>query len=251
MPIHDWTRVTAGTFHAFHVAWIAELQRTFNSGLLPQGYYALAEQVAGEIGPDVLALQDVGGAEPEPPAPEDAEDDRLVAVADAPPQVSVMDTATEAMLLAARRRQLVIRHLTGDRVVALVEIVSPGNKERRSTLEAFVDKAVAALDQGYHLLIIDLLPPSAFDPQGIHGAVWRRVSGPGYEAPPDRPLTLAAYASGAVIRAYVEPVAVGSELPAMPLFLDPEHYVNIPLEASYRAAWEGVPQRWKRVIEAG
>ena len=26
MPIHDWTRVTAGTWHAFHLSWIAEIQ---------------------------------------------------------------------------------------------------------------------------------------------------------------------------------------------------------------------------------
>src|SRR5207247_6476085 len=57
MPVHDWNRVTAGTFHDFHLAWIAELRRTLNGGLLPQGYYALAEQVAGEIIPDVLTLQ--------------------------------------------------------------------------------------------------------------------------------------------------------------------------------------------------
>src|SRR5438105_328181 len=60
MPAHDWTRVTAGTFHAFHLAWIAEIQRSLNGGLLPEGYYALAEQVAGEIFPDVLMLQQSG-----------------------------------------------------------------------------------------------------------------------------------------------------------------------------------------------
>ena len=57
MPIHDWTRVTAGTWHAFHLAWIAEIQLALNGGLLPDDYYALAEQIAGPLGPDVLALQ--------------------------------------------------------------------------------------------------------------------------------------------------------------------------------------------------
>jgi hypothetical protein len=27
--------------------------------------------------------------------------------------------------------------------------------------------------------------------------------------------------------------------------------VNVPLERTYLAAYEGLPQRWKRVIEAG
>jgi hypothetical protein len=35
----------------------------------------------------------------------------------------------------------------------------------------------------------------------------------------------------------------------MPLFLTLDHYVNIPLEATYQTAWHGVPKRWKRVIE--
>lgn len=33
MPIHDWTRVTAGTFHAFHTAWIVQLQEMLNAGV--------------------------------------------------------------------------------------------------------------------------------------------------------------------------------------------------------------------------
>ena len=250
MPIHDWTRVTAGTFHAFHLAWLAEFQRALNSGLLPPGYYAMAEQVAGETTPDVLTLQAPGGEPPTEPVPgEFSGGNGGIAVAEAPPRVSVTATATEAMLLAARQRRLVIRHLTGDRVVALLEVVSPGNKERKPTLEAFIQKAIGALDQGYHLLIIDPFPPSRFDPEGLHGAIWSRIEGPGYQQPPHRPLTLASYASGSVINAYVEPVAVGAELPDMPLFLDPDHYVNVPLEPTYRAAWEGMPERWRKIIE--
>ena len=57
MPVHDWTRVSAGTFHDFHSTWIVEIKRALNVGLLPANYYAMAEQVAGETGPDVLTLQ--------------------------------------------------------------------------------------------------------------------------------------------------------------------------------------------------
>jgi len=62
-------------------------------------------------------------------------------------------------------------------------------------------------------------------------------------------LTLAAYVSAGAVTCYVEPTAVGEELIPMPLFLDPGHYVNVPLESTYRAAYEGLPQRWTRVIE--
>jgi hypothetical protein len=59
MSIHDWTRVDTGIFHHFHVGWIGELSRALNHGLLPPDHYALAEQRAGGLGPDILgsALQ--------------------------------------------------------------------------------------------------------------------------------------------------------------------------------------------------
>src|SRR5213082_537892 len=58
MPMHDWTRVDAGIFHAHHHSWIHEIARGLNQGGLPKDYYALPEQVAGGYGPDVLTLQD-------------------------------------------------------------------------------------------------------------------------------------------------------------------------------------------------
>jgi hypothetical protein len=47
MPVHDWTRVEPGSFHAFHSAWVGEIQKALNGGLRPSGFYALAEQHAG------------------------------------------------------------------------------------------------------------------------------------------------------------------------------------------------------------
>jgi hypothetical protein len=249
MPIHDWTKVTAGTFHDFHTAWIVECRRALNAGLLPEGYYALAEQVATQIIPDVLTLQDLSGPADDAGHPVSInDDDGGVALATAPPAVAVRDTVSEAMLLAARRRRLVIRHTTGDRIVALLEIVSPGNKEKRGAVDQFIEKAVGALDEGLHLQVIDLFPPGPFDPGGIHGLLWSKLGGR-YEPPADKPLTLAAYVAAGAVTCYVEPTSVGTVLIDMPLFLTPGWYVNVPLERTYQAAYEGVPKRWKRVIE--
>src|SRR5262249_54936277 len=57
MPVHDWTRVEAGIFHHFHHRWITAITDALNAGLLPNEYYALAEQQAAGFGPDVLTLQ--------------------------------------------------------------------------------------------------------------------------------------------------------------------------------------------------
>jgi hypothetical protein len=148
-----------------------------------------------------------------------------------------------------KQRKLVIRHSTDDRIVALIEIVSPGNKASRHALRTFVEKAADALYRGYHLLILDLFPPGPRDPHGIHGALWAEIADGNYRQPVEQPLTLAAYSADQVKTAYVEPVAVGALLPDMPLFLEPEEYVNVPLEATYAGAYHGVPQRWRRVLE--
>ena len=122
---------------------------------------------------------------------------------------------------------MAIRHRLGD-LVAVIEVVSPGNKSSRAAIRSFVDKAVAFLRQGVHLLIIDLFPPTARDPQGIHKLIWDEILEEPFELPADKPLTLAAYSAGAVKAAYVEPVAVGDVLPEMPVFLDPDRYVLDP-----------------------
>lgn len=244
MPIHDWTRVSAGTFHDFHTAWITEFRNALNGGVLPADYYAMAEQIAGTFGPDVLTLQAQqengtnghGSAGP-------------IALATAAPHVR-FTAAAEMDDYVLKQRTLVIRHGSDDRIIALLEIVSPGNKASRHALRSFVVKAAEALYRGFHLLILDLHPPGPRDPQGIHGAVWAEVSDEPFALPADKPLTLAAYSAGLIKRAFVEPIAVGDMLPEMPLFLEPEAYVNVPLEATYQAAWRGVPRRWQRVLEA-
>ena len=250
MALHDWTRVSPGTFHDFHGRWITHLSESLNAGLLPSGYYALSEQPADEAWPDVLALETTGHYEP-PVGLEDQAPGVAVAVAQRPPKVSYR-TTSEAEVTAARRRTLVIRHASGDRIVALLEILSPGNKDRKFSLDRFVDKAVSALRQNYHLLIVDLFPPGRHDPQGIHGEIWAAVDGieaATFRLPPDRRLTLAAYEAKSAPTAYVEPVRIGDPLPDMPLFLEPGWYVPVPLEATYATAWRGVPERWRKVVE--
>lgn len=248
MPIHDWTQVEAGIFHHFHHDWITEIARTLNRGILPADYYALAEQFAAGFGPDVLTLQgDRNGDANDAAEPASASEGGGLLLA--PPK---LQPTAETDMAFYRRKQtsVAIRHVSGDRIVAMVEIVSPGNKASRNPIRAFVEKVAQLLDQGIQLLILDLLPPSRRDPQGIHALIWEEVAGQEYVGPADKPLTLAAYESGLSIRAYVVRVAVGDLLPNMPLFLESEKAVEVPLEATYAAAFAEVPRRWSRVLEA-
>lgn len=250
MPIHDWTRVPAGTFHAFHNAWITHLQEALNSGILPRPYYALGEQSAGDISTDLLTLH-VDSAELAEPDVQIAPGGQktLLAVAESPPKVQVAQEAkSDLAFYLGRRRTLTIRHVSGDRIVAVIEILSPANKHGQTTIERFVEKILGSLRNGVHVLVVDLLPPTRADPNGIHGTIWDRLMAGEYEIQAGQILTLVSYCAAKPIRAYVEPCQVGSRLTDMPLFLTPEHYVPVPLETTYMQAWEGVPERWRRVI---
>lgn len=229
MPIHDWTRVDPGIFHDFHQAWTIEIRNALNGGKLPPGYFAMAEQVLSGPIPDVITLQR-RAAPGEPPYPAGG-----VAVAEAPPRARFV-TSAEPDLYARKANRIAIKHRLG-RVVAVIEIVSPGNKSSRHALRSFVEKAHELLRQGVNLLVVDLFPPSARDPQGIHKAIWDDIREEPFELPPDKRLTVAAYCAGVLETAYIEPVAVGDPLPELPIFLDPDRYVPAPLEESYQVTW--------------
>jgi hypothetical protein len=244
MPVHDWTTAEDGVFHDFHQEWMTAIKHALNRGILPADYYAMVDQVAGPGNPDVLGLQrsrPVGSRKP-------AGGGRGTTTATLP-SVQFQDSA-EHRPPVRRRKRVAIRHVTGDRVVALVEIVSSGNKSNRDAIRAFTNKLAEYLDGGIHLLVLDLFPPGRRDPNGIHPLIWSAFKKTTFELPAKKPLTLAAYAGGDVPRAFVQPVAVGDRLPDMPLFLTPEEHVNVPLDATYEAAWAEVPDRWREVLES-
>jgi hypothetical protein len=243
MPVHDWSRVPAGTFHDFHSSWIIHLKEALNDGLLPEGYYALAEQHAGRAIADILTLH-LDAPESGNPSPRGP-----VAVAEAPPRVRKKMVASANAAYRASRRTLTIRHASGHRIVAMLEIVSPANKDRAASLQDLVTKARSALEAGCHLLVVDLFPPGRHDPQGFHAALWEYFDETEYSLPKDKPLTLAAYVAGPLPEAYLEHLAVADPLPDMPLFLAATSYVNVPLEATYEPAYRGVPSYWRGIVE--
>jgi len=240
VPIHDWTRVDAGLFHDFHQSWTVSLRNALNAGVLPNDFFALVEQrIQGPI-PDVLTWK----LSTEPDGPSFGGQCRTILAA--PPSTQVV-RRTESGIYAGKANRVTVRHRHGD-VVAIIEIVSPGNKAGRAEFQAFVKKAAELLRQDVHLLVIDLFPPSPRDPQGIHKAIRDEFEEEDFALSADKRLILASYdATGRT--AYVEPIAVGEALPDMPLFIRPGTYVPAPLEASYQVAWETFPRALKGLLE--
>ncbi len=239
MPIHDWTRVSAGIYHDFHQDWTIEIRRTLNRGILPPGYYALADQRVSGPEPDVVALRLRG---PEPTGG--------LIVAETPPRIKrAARVETEAALYARKANRIAIHHELG-RVVAMIEVVSPGNKDSKHAIASFVDKAVDFIRNGIHFLVIDPFPPTPRDPSGIAQAIWDELVGePLATRPADKPLTVAAFDAGEPLTAYVDNGAVGDRLPDAPLFLAPGWYVNVPLEQTYRTSWDATPQPIHELLE--
>src|SRR5262245_38512154 len=138
IPVHNWTRLSDGTFHDFHYSWVLEIKRALKRGLLLKGYYVMAEQLGVDpVEADVPILQ--------------ASSKEL----DFEGSLSTMPDDAYARM----QRTLVIRHRSGDRIVAMIEVLSRGNKSSRHAIRSFLDKAVAALDSGIHFLLIDVHPP--------------------------------------------------------------------------------------------
>lgn len=239
MPIHDWTRVRANRFHDFHQTWTITLRNALNAGRLPPGYFAMVEQKAGGPEADIITLELTPPAGPAPGG---------VAVGLQPPKARFV-TRAEAAGYARKANRITVRHSDGD-VVAVIEIISPGNKDSGHAIRAFARKAVALLQAGVHLLVVDLFPPGRRDPQGIHKVIWDQLRDEPFALPPGKPLTVAAYAAGTETVAYVEPVAVGDPLPDMPVFLTVDRYVPCPLEAAYQTAWEQFPAPLKGPLES-
>ncbi|HUP81150.1 MAG TPA: hypothetical protein VM260_21550 [Pirellula sp.] len=59
---------------------------------------------------------------------------------------------------------------------------------------------------------------------------------------------MVAYSSHCPVE-YVEPFAVGDALTDVPIFLTADRSINVPLESSCNEACQGVPRRWRQVIE--
>ncbi len=240
MPIHDWKEVDDGVFHDFHHSWIEEIRRALNQGILPSDYYAMAEQHAGGFGPDVLTLQGHRGIS----------NSRGGAALVSPPKPRIA-AVTPADYYRRKQAAVVVRHVNGDDVVAVIEIVSRGHKSKRAAVAQFVAKACGLFSGGIHLLVVDLHPPGRLDPGGMHGAIWDEWAGETYVAPPGEPLTVVSYEADIPIRAYIEPVAVGAELTDAPLFLEPHGCVMVPMEVTYRSAFDVMPRRGREVPAPG
>src|SRR5262249_51556049 len=155
MPLHDWSRTPAGLYHVFHQLWSITLMTTLNAGRLPAGFTAIIEQKTGPKEGDVIAVdQRATPKAPITPAGGVITKDR--------PTTRIV-RRSDGRRYAAKANRVVVQHHLGN-MVAVIELVSPGNKDSERAFQLFVTKIGDYIERGVHVLVLDPFPPTARDP---------------------------------------------------------------------------------------
>jgi hypothetical protein len=225
-------------WESFHGQWAGSLAHILNSGLLPPGYFAEMQVTlaGGRVEVDVPTMEQRGngasGARPDarqggvatltapvwaPPAPE------LELPAVFPDDLEVLVFGTEG----------------GPILVGAIELVSPRNKDRPEARRAFAVKCLAYLQQGVGLVIVDIVTSRRAN---LHDEMIALLPAGAPVFPGTASLYVAGYRpfrrqKDERIAVWPVALAVGQELPAMPLWLrGVAAPVRVDLEAAYTEA---------------
>jgi hypothetical protein len=237
MPLHDWSTPPANVFHNLHQAWLVFLARALNGSLLPEGYLARTEEYIGPFEADVLTVE-TGGPSAAPSRP----------AADEPqPTVTIAAPRTRAR----RQRRIAVFSERDERRVAVLEIVSPGNKDSQRRASSFRAKILECVEAGLHVVVADVLPAT-----GSVRSFAVEVAAEFGSATPldDSPRYVTSFESCIdpwEVRVYHHPVQVGRVLPDAPLFLAAGVHVMVGLESTYCEAFGGLPRRDRELLERG
>lgn len=235
MPLHDHFHPPLHgprRWEGFHHAWATFIAQQLNEQTLPEGYFAESEISLGptlEIDVATMELTSGGGG---PPA------ERGGTAVWSPPKPTFAAAVDFARLDTYEIR--VMQDLGGAELRAAIELVSPANKDREGSRRTFAAKCAGYLQHGIHVVIIDVVTArsanmhrelaEALEMKGRPGR-WESATG----------LYAVAYRAVTVrnrprVEVWTEALALGRDLPTMPLWLALDLSVPLDLEASYLAA---------------
>jgi hypothetical protein len=203
-PTYPW--------ESFHGAWATQLMGYLNR-LLPRRYLAtttnhFGAQVAADVAESALL---------ELPAA----------------------TASVALTFPDDLEVQVIDEREGVRLVAVVELVSPRNKDRQDARDAFTAKCCAYLQRGVGVVVVDIVTSRHAN---LHNELMRRLNAGSPAMLPDGCWTYAASYRPAQRQQTSEadvwtwPLKLGEMLPTVPLRLLGATPVPLVLEGTYQAA---------------
>lgn len=233
MPLLDHFHPPLSTqlsWEAFHASWAVKLADALTEKLLPSEYIAEAMIHVGPFVEVDVATLDRSGSVPLSGN----------GAATATAATRVWSPVAPAMELPATFPDTfevrVLSTESGPRLVAAIELVSPGNKDRIDERRAFCIKCASYLHQGVSLVLVDVVTNRRAN---LHNELVRLIeAGPAFEVREDVPLYTMAYRplrrkGKNVIDVWSVPLALGDNLPLMPLALNADTVLPVDLEGAY------------------
>lgn len=239
MPLRDHFRPPLGElrhWESFHARWAAVIADALEADLLPPGYFAEVQvHVGSRVEVDIATFE-----EESLQARPGMRDGGGTATATLSPQV--WSPPAPGMVLPAvfpdRLEVLIFNTESGPTLVAAIELVSPRNKDREPTRRAFATKCANYLQQGIGLVLVDIVTNRR---PNLHNEMIRLLElDDEYLIDPDslyatayRPLQREGTPQ---IQVWPQRLAVGEQLPTLPLPLDKGQCLRLDLEETYAEA---------------
>jgi hypothetical protein len=220
-------------WESFHSSWATRIADALTERWLPPDY--IAEENA-HIGPSVEI--DVGTFESGSSSEEGTGSGTsaiLSATNWAPPAPdavfpSVIPDTFEVRILSTE---------AGPKLVAAIELISPGNKDRATERRAFATKCASYLYQGISLILVDIVTNRRAN---LHNEILRVMEA---ADTPNLPSEVSLYAVAyrplrrdgkTEIDLWRSPLTLGQSLPVLPLSLDVDLVIPVDFEATYAEA---------------
>jgi hypothetical protein len=235
MPLRDhfhmpWSE--QNPWEGFHSAWVNTMVRHLNGGLLPRRYRALPQV---HLGPFVET--DVATYDEEPlsaPATEGAGEvvnGGSTLAWSAPEAVQTLEIELPAQDVFEVR---VFDDRRGMRLVATIELVSPRNKDRPESRQAFVTKCAAYLQDQVNVVVVDIVGSRRAN---LHRELMALLGKPGPDADEALLYSVAYRNRKAQSKWHLDFIpyrlSLGAVLPTVPLWLAPDREIPLDLEKSY------------------
>lgn len=224
-PKHPW--------ESFHVFWASVIGEWLNR-TLPRRYIAtIHSHLSNRIEADVAEFEDLTE-----PAEQEVNGKGGVALQTYAPPVAALVLPA----LFPDDLEIQIKDEEDDlRVVAVVELVSPANKDRPESRRAFGAKCVAYLERGLGLVNIDIVTRHHFH---LHSEIVDVMNLPSsFRLPEEQFLSATAYRPARreernEVDVWPAPLLVGEVLPVVPLALLRGRTIPLDLETTYSLARE-------------
>ncbi|MCC7334805.1 MAG: DUF4058 family protein [Pirellulaceae bacterium] len=132
---------------------------------------------------------------------------------------------------------LIFDQARGRELVAAIELVSPANKDRPETRQAFVSKCAALLQKKICVSIVDLVTVKHYNLYCEVLDVFGQAD-PAFAVKPPSTYAVTCRSHSLATRSRFEtwayPMLVGQRLPILPIWLDNDQAISLDLEVSYQ-----------------